>query len=241
MGLKSLPACLVLCSEACSSLYRQEIPVKREYFIWEHSCLFLPQLPASWRDCIPHIFPPFPKQGVSPKYFYFKNQLATPFASELEWGASGNDQHPYINLRQPPTLCLWVPHPGKLPKFSDAFCYPCATCRCFSSLYISREGKDSREKQAPDPKQSLNLTRLQTPLLLRSAKWDFPNYHSSLPNRRLVPENLPRIWFYFMERAIVIVLPKWRFVFAGNVLSLTHIAIIVWLSLPLIATKLRKP
>lgn len=44
-----------------------------------------------------------------------------------------------------------------------------------------------------------------------------------------------------MEYAIVILLPKWRFVFAGNVLSVTHIAVIGWLSLPLTATKLRKP
>lgn len=46
--------------------------------------------------------------------------------------------------------------------------------------------------------------------------------------------------FYFMVCAIIILLPKWRLVFAGNVLSLTHIAVIAWLSLPLTATKLRK-
>lgn len=136
------------------------------------------------------------------------------------------------------TLSLGT-HPGKSPKFSDAFCYPCARCRCFSSLYTVTEDKDSREKQGPDPKWS--STRLQTPLLRSSAKWDFPNYQSSLPNRRLIPENLPQIWFYFMECAIVILLPKWRFVFAGNVLSVTHIAVIGWLSRPLTATKLRKP
>lgn len=36
---------------------------------------------------------------------------------------------------------------------------------------------------------------------------------------------------------IIILLPKWKFALGGNVLSLTHIVVIVWLSLPLTATK----
>lgn len=44
-----------------------------------------------------------------------------------------------------------------------------------------------------------------------------------------------------MDCDIIILFPKWRFVFAGNLLSLTYMAVIVWLSLPLTATKLKKP
>lgn len=35
----------------------------------------------------------------------------------------------------------------------------------------------------------------------------------------------------------IIILPKWKFALGGNVLSLTHIVVIVWLSLPLTAAK----
>lgn len=91
---------------------------------------------------------------------YFQNQpLFEPFASAVQCGAPGDAPHPYIDLRQPPPLCLWVPRLGKSPKFSDAFCYPGARCRSFPSLYISREGKESREKQSPDPKRSLSVTQ----------------------------------------------------------------------------------
>lgn len=97
----------------------------------------------------------------------------------------------------------------------------------------------TEKKQSPDHKRSLSLTLLQIPLLLSSAKWGFPSYHSSLHNMKLIPENLPQIWFYSMDCDIIILFPKWRFIFAGNLLSLTYMDVIVWLSLPLTATKLK--
>lgn len=105
---------------------------------------------------------------------------------------------------------------------------PCARCRCFSSLYTSREGTENRKTSLRTQKEFELDIPAHTPVI-EHCQVRLPKLSQEAHTRKPIPDLLSLV--------IIILLPKWKFALGGNVLSLTHIVVIVRLSLPLTAPK----